>query len=111
MNDSNRILSRNAVSSSGDTYVPSPIPTYGIDLPGSLLDMIEVLAEHNHEVWAEQRIRDGWMHGTHRDDDQKTHPCLVRYGDLPEEEKDYDRNTAIGVLKVVIKLGYRIEKG
>lgn len=110
MNNQNRIDSSSAGSSPRERYVPSPIPTYGIDLPEGVLDIIEFLAEHNHDVWAEQRINEGWRHGTCRNDAEKTHPCLVRYNDLPEEEKDYDRNTAISVLKVVIKLGYCIEK-
>lgn len=91
-------------------YVPSPIPTDDVELSDNLLDLIELLAEHNHEVWATQRIKDGWIYGDQRDDDRKTHPCLVPYDDLPETEKEYDRLTAIGVLKVIISLGYRIEK-
>ena len=43
-----------------------------------------------------------------RNDEKKTHTCLVPYNQLPEIEKDYDRNTAINSIKLVIKLGYRI---
>ena len=39
-----------------------------------------------------------------RSDDLKTHPCLVPYEELPEEEKEYDRKTSIGTLKLIIKL-------
>ena len=35
-------------------------------------------------------------------------PCS--YGELPESEKQYDRNTALETLKLIVKLGYRIEK-
>jgi ryanodine receptor 2 len=34
----------------------------------------------------------------------------VPYEDLPEEEKEYDRNTSIGTLKLIMKLGFKIEK-
>ena len=91
-------------------YVPSPIATYEVELPENILDLIELLAEQNHEVWAEQRIKDGWTYGAYRDDNGKTHPCLVPYSDLPEKEKEYDRNTAVAILKLIVKLGYRIEK-
>ena len=37
-----------------------------------------------------------------------SHPCLVPYEDLPEEEKEYDRNTSIGTLKLIMKLGFKI---
>ena len=46
-----------------------------------------------------------------RDDRQKTHPCLVPYEALPDEEKDYDRHTAIGTLKLIMKLGFQITNG
>ena len=35
---------------------------------------------------------------------------LVAESDLPETEKKYDRDTAIGALKLIIALGYKIEK-
>ena len=38
------------------------------------------------------------------------HPCLVPYDELPEEEKEYDRNTAMNTIKMVKKLGFRIER-
>ncbi len=41
---------------------------------------------------------------------KKTHPCLVPYEELPEIEKDYDRNTAIGTLKLIQALGFDIVK-
>ena len=40
----------------------------------------------------------------------KQHPCLVPYEELPEEEKAYDRDTALGTLKLITKLGFRISK-
>ena len=44
-----------------------------------------------------------------RDDAHKLHPCLVPYDDLPENEKAYDRNTAMETLKLIMKLGFKIE--
>ena len=41
---------------------------------------------------------------------KKQTPCLVPYSNLPENEKDYDRNTAMETLKVILSLGYIIEK-
>lgn len=34
----------------------------------------------------------------------------VPYDELPESEKEYDRNTAIETLKLIIKLGYKITR-
>ncbi len=70
---------------------------------------MERLAEHNHDVWARQRLSDGWTLGPKRDDSKKEHPCLVPYAELSEGEKQYDRNAAIETLKAIVVLGYRIE--
>ena len=62
-------------------YNPKPIDTSDIILPDDLLALTESI---------------------------KTTPQLVPYSDLPEEEKEYDRNTALETLKLIIKLGYEI---
>ncbi|MBQ1398136.1 MAG: dNTP triphosphohydrolase, partial [Clostridia bacterium] len=43
-------------------------------------------------------------------DEEKKHPCLVEYEELSDDEKSYDRNTALETLKCIVKLGYTIEK-
>lgn len=65
---------------------------------------------NNHDVWAMSRMNEGWSYGKERNDLQKTHPCLVPYDDLPDSEKAYDRGTAVTTLKLIMKLGFRIEK-
>ncbi|WP_339743736.1 RyR domain-containing protein [uncultured Rubinisphaera sp.] len=92
------------------TYTPSPIDTSPIELPAEMTGLLEKLAEHNHDIWASGRIQEGWNYGPKRDDDKKEHPCLVPYNDLPESEKEYDRKTAIEVLKAIVAMGYRVEK-
>jgi len=47
----------------------------------------EHLARNAHDIWARQRLADGWNSGPGRDDAAKEHPCLVPYKDLPESEK------------------------
>jgi ryanodine receptor 2 len=61
-------------------------------------------------VWAQSRIEQGWSYGEERNDALKTHPCLIPYEELPEVEKAYDRDTALGTLKLIRKLGFKIEK-
>lgn len=91
-------------------YKPNPIDTKGIDIPEDLKPLVELIAKNVHEVWAKQRIKEGWVYGEKKDSEKKTTPCLVPYEELSEEEKDYDRHTALETLKTVIKLGYKIEK-
>lgn len=89
-------------------YTPSPIDTRHIPLPPELLALTERLAENAHDIWAAQRLRDGWTWGPKRDDHAKQHPCLIPYADLPESEKEYDRQIAIKTLQSIIALGYSI---
>lgn len=91
-------------------YTPMPIDTSDVQLPQDILDLAEELAENTHEVWAQGRVNGGWVYGEQRDDTKKTHPCLIPYDDLSEEEKEYDRATAFETLRLIIKLGYKIEK-
>ena len=44
-----------------------------------------------------------------KDAEKKTTPLLVPYNELAESEKEYDRNTALETIKLIIKMGYRIE--
>lgn len=91
-------------------YTPSPADTADVKLPDELLSLIEEMAENVHEVWAKNRIADGWSYGPVRDDAAKHHPCLVPYNELPEEEKEYDRATSQETLKLILKLGFDISK-
>lgn len=91
-------------------YNPKPIDTSDIVLSDELLELTEKIAENVHDVWAKGRLEQGWTYGEKRDDTLKKHPCLVPYGDLPEQEKEYDRNTALETIKLIKSLGYKIEK-
>ncbi len=90
------------------TYMPNPIDTSGVNLPEELLPLVEEMARNVHEVWAQNRLNEGWTYGPARDDIRKTHPCLVPYDELPESEKDYDRATSQETLKMILKSGFTI---
>src|SRR5215475_13690246 len=91
-----------------DRYLPSPIDTSGVEVPPALSMLAERLAENVHELWASQRLADGWRQGPARDDARKLHPGLVPYANLPESEKVYDRLITAETLKAILALGFRI---
>ena len=93
-----------------EKYTPQPIDTTDVELPEELKQLVEQMSKNVHEIWAENRIKQGWTYGKQRNDERKTHPCLVPYENLPEEEKEYDRNTSIGTLKLIIKLGFKVSQ-
>lgn len=92
------------------TYTPHPIDLGDIELTPQLEQLREAIAENAHEVWAAGRIKDGWTYGPERDDKLKKHPDLIPYSELPDGEKQYDRETAMNTIKLVIKLGYDLVK-
>lgn len=90
-------------------YTPQPLDTSDVRLPNELEELVENMAKNVHEVWAQGRIEQGWTYGEERSDALRKHPCLVPYEDLPESEKEYDRNTAVSTLKLILKLGFTIQ--
>lgn len=91
-------------------YIPQPIDVSRIELPATLAPLTEALARNVHEVWAATRITQGWRFGPERNDARKEHPCLIPYEELPEEERTYDRQTALETLKLIEHLGFEIRK-
>jgi hypothetical protein len=91
-------------------YEPKPINTDHVELPPELLALTEKIAENVHDVWAAGRISEGWIYGNVKGPEKKTTPLLIPYDELPDREKEYDRNTALETLKLIVKLGYEIQK-
>ena len=91
-------------------YIPKPENLDGIQLSDELNGLVEAMAKNVHDVWAQSRIEQGWTYGPERNDQLKYHPCLVPYEELPDVEKAYDRDTAVGTLKLIQKLGFTITK-
>ena len=92
------------------TYTPAPLDTRDIELPKELDELIERMAHNVHDVWAQGRIAERWTWGEQRDEKHKKHPCLVPYEELPDAEREYDRQTAVQTLKLILKLGFKIHK-
>lgn len=45
----------------------------------------------SHEGWTRLKLAEGWRLGPEKDPVKKTHPCLVPYDELPEEQRKKDR--------------------
>ena len=97
-------------SSTMKTYIPKPIDLSDVELTGDLNELREAIAENAHEIWAENRQAEGWTYGPQRDDKLKQTPDMVPYSQLPESEKEYDREMAMKTIKLLKKLGYDLIK-
>lgn len=91
-------------------YNPEPIPTEHIALSDEILELVELLAENAHDIWAAERLRDGWTYGPERDDQARRHPCLLPYSQLPERERDYDRAMVTGSVRAILAFGFTITR-
>jgi hypothetical protein len=46
--------------------------------------------QQSHESWLAEKKETGWVYGTVKDAEKKTHPCMVDYADLPPEQRRKD---------------------
>ena len=53
--------------------------------------MSDLSPEQLHERWLADKITGGWRYGPVKDENEKTHPCLLPYDQLPQWQrvKDY----------------------
>lgn len=59
--------------------------------------------EESHVNWLKEKTADGWVYGEVKDPDEKTHPCMVPYKDLPEHHQVKD---ALFIAVVRASLGF-----
>jgi class 3 adenylate cyclase len=84
------------------------IDTRNIKIPEELLQLTERVAANVHHRWVEERLAEGWRPGPRRNDETKETPLLVPYAELSEQEKGYDRITALETVKSILALGFSI---
>ncbi|XP_042892542.1 ryanodine receptor-like isoform X4 [Penaeus japonicus] len=89
-------------------FVPKPVDTSTIQLASYIEQVRDKLAENIHEMWAMNKIEQGWTYSERRDDLRLHHPCLTSFEKLPISEKRYDSTLALQTLKTVLALGYHI---
>ncbi|WP_250033861.1 RyR domain-containing protein [Paractinoplanes maris] len=92
------------------SWVPDLHDTAALTLPPAVVTDLEQLAEHVHNVWGSKRLADGWRYGPERSTAERTMPSLVPYADLPEDERDYDRELVTETVKMLLRLGYRVSR-
>lgn len=54
------------------------------------LDNPYAAASAQHEAWSQDKLANGWVYGEIKDAEAKTHPCLVKFNELPlfQQQKD-----------------------
>lgn len=54
-----------------------------------------------HNAWMEEKIEQGWKYGDTKNEDEKTHPCIVAFEELPhfQQKKDALFCSIVDILK------------
>lgn len=63
--------------------------------------VLERLARIEHRRWMADRIDRGWRFGVVRDNARLLHPSLVPYDELPEPEREKDRQQVVGLVALL----------
>lgn len=46
--------------------------------------------EASHISWMRQKVDDGWTYGAFKDPENKKHPCIMPFAELPREQQAKD---------------------
>uniref|UniRef100_A0A8C3QAL2 Ryanodine receptor 3 n=1 Tax=Geospiza parvula TaxID=87175 RepID=A0A8C3QAL2_GEOPR len=100
-------LPKNYVMSNG--YKPAPLDLSEVKLLPSQELLVDKLAENAHNVWAKDRIKQGWTYGIQQDLKNKRNPRLVPYALLDERTKKSNRDSLREAVRTFAGYGYSIE--
>lgn len=90
-------------------YKPQPLDLNNVALTPQLDELVELLAENTHNVWAKELIKNGWTYGVVENPVQKRHPYLLPYDKVDAPIKKRNRETALDTVKTLLAYGYLIE--
>uniref|UniRef100_A0AAR2LQ41 Ryanodine receptor 1 n=1 Tax=Pygocentrus nattereri TaxID=42514 RepID=A0AAR2LQ41_PYGNA len=100
-------LPKTYVMTSG--YKPAPLDLSHVKLTPNQNQLVEKLAENGHNVWARDRVRQGWTYSIVQDIMNKRNPRLVPYNLLDERTKKTNRDSVNNAVRTLIGYGYNIE--
>ena len=87
------------------------IPARSSDRPFSFPgEGLEQLAKAEHERWMQAMLDDSWTYASETDRAKKQHKLLIPWDELPEEEKEKDRDLVRGIPTILARAGYTVVK-
>ncbi|XP_071216376.1 ryanodine receptor 1b isoform X2 [Salvelinus alpinus] len=90
-------------------FKPAPLDLSHVKLTPNQNQLVEKLAENGHNVWARDRVRQGWTYSIVQDIMNKRNPRLVPYNLLDERTKKTNRDSVNNAVRTLIGYGYNIE--
>nr|XP_040034926.1 ryanodine receptor 2 [Gasterosteus aculeatus aculeatus] len=90
-------------------YTPAPLDLSQVFLSTAHKEVVNLLAENDHNVWARERIRQGWTYGAQQDVKVKRSPYLVPYSLLDERRRRAGRERVREAVCPLLAYGYSLE--
>ena len=90
-------------------YKPAPLDLSAIELSSKMEELVDKLSENTHNVWARERISQGWTYGLNEDSARLRSPHLVTYNSVDEAIKIANRNTASETVRTLLVYGYVLD--
>ncbi|XP_011610427.2 ryanodine receptor 3 isoform X14 [Takifugu rubripes] len=90
-------------------YKPAPLDLSDVKLTGGQEVLVDKLAENAHNVWAKDRIKQGWTYGIQQDVKSRRNPRLVPYALLDERTKKSNRDSLREAIRTLVGYGYDID--
>ncbi|XP_056284489.1 ryanodine receptor 3 [Pseudoliparis swirei] len=100
-------LPRDYVMANG--YKPAPLDLSDVKLTAGQEVLVDKLAENAHNVWAKDRIKQGWTYGIQQDLKCRRNPRLVPYAFLDERTKKSNRDSLREAIRTMVGYGYDID--
>lgn len=69
-------------------------------------EQTETMAYVEHLRWSWDKRLNGWINGKVKDSEKRTHPGLIPYNELPEQEKEKDRALVRIIPSLLQDIGY-----
>ncbi|XP_014216363.1 ryanodine receptor-like [Copidosoma floridanum] len=90
-------------------YRPAPLDLSAITLTPKMEELVDQLAENTHNLWAKERISQGWTYGLNEDLQMRRSPHLVPYQKVDEAIKKANRDTASETVRTLLVYGYMLD--
>lgn len=76
--------------------------------PELALELATKWAKDAHDKWYKEKVDSGWRYGAKHDKNNKTHPLIRQWNDLPEKYKSVDTKSIDEFIKFINDSGYVI---
>ncbi|XP_068183975.1 ryanodine receptor 2 isoform X2 [Antennarius striatus] len=90
-------------------YRPAPVDLSQVCLSTIHEEVVNMLAKNDHNVWAKERIKQGWTYGPQQDLKAKQSPYLVPYSLLDERTRRVGRESVSDAVCTLLAYGYSLE--